>query len=130
MLAVGCADDGRNVIAREKRCVAQAEKDANSLKDATLALLAPDIAETISENNSCDSGVSGVYLSFEADRSMSVGDILGRFKKDGWEMDEKSEGECSACVAQAGKVVDERYVQVSLLDRPKSPVLEIEISYR
>lgn len=125
----GCGGGDHDRLAREKRCIAQAKKDANVLKNASKALLDLDVKGTLTENNGCDSGVDGVYLSFEVDRSISSRGIIRNLQKEGWRVMKSPSEECVACIVQAKKFVDGRSVRVAVLDRPPISTYEIEVAY-
>ncbi|MER5621224.1 hypothetical protein ABT061_09295 [Streptosporangium sp. NPDC002544] len=122
----GCGDQ----FAREKQCIAAANKDAEELKKATTALLPPDISETVVENNSCDSGADGVYLTFHADRSISIDQILRKFRAQGWGTIDPPSKDCIACIAQISKEVNGRSAHLSIMDRQLSRAFEIVVLYR
>lgn len=125
----GCAFDDSGRLAREKMCVDRAKRDAQELKKIVNELLPPGVPETVVENNSCDSGIDGVYLVYEVERSANPDEVFKEFRTQGWKDGDLSDDECKfTCIARVGKVVNERYVDVFIERREKGP-FEITASY-
>ncbi|MCP2362470.1 hypothetical protein HD597_009490 [Nonomuraea thailandensis] len=79
-------------------CEAQAQQEINELKQIVLRLLPKTIAETVAEEDDCDSG-SGGSLSFRADPALMTSEqIFEKFLAEGWSrIDEPRDG-CLICV--------------------------------
>ncbi|MGW2153229.1 hypothetical protein [Nonomuraea sp. NPDC001699] len=79
-------------------CEAQAKKEINQLKQIVLALLPVTVAETVMEEDDCDSG-SGGSLVFSAQRTMTSEQIFEKFLAKGWSrIDDPEEDGCLRCV--------------------------------
>ncbi|MFI7424111.1 hypothetical protein [Nonomuraea sp. NPDC049684] len=78
-------------------CEAQAKQDIDELKQIVLELLPPTVAETVMEDDDCDSA-SGGFLTFRADRTMTSEQIFEKFLTKGWSRIDDPQDGCFRCV--------------------------------
>ncbi|MDP4501244.1 hypothetical protein [Nonomuraea turcica] len=78
-------------------CEAQAKQEINELKQIVPGLLPRTIAETVMEEDDCDSG-SGGFLAFKASRTMTSEQIFEKFLAKGWSRIDDPQDGCFRCV--------------------------------
>ncbi|MEV0200808.1 hypothetical protein [Nonomuraea sp. NPDC050691] len=78
-------------------CEAQAKQEINELKQIVSGLLPRPIADTVMEEDDCDSG-SGGSLVFRADHTMTSEQIFEEFLAKEWSRIDDPEDGCFRCV--------------------------------
>jgi hypothetical protein len=78
-------------------CEAAAKRETDELKQIVLGLLPKTIAETVMEEDDCDSG-SGGSLLFRANHTMTSEQIFENFLAKGWSRIDDPQDGCPICV--------------------------------
>ncbi|MFD9949927.1 hypothetical protein ACFWYW_20265 [Nonomuraea sp. NPDC059023] len=78
-------------------CEERAKQEINELKQIVPNLLPRNIAETVNEEDDCDSGSSG-SLVFKASRTMTSDQIFEKFLAHGWDRIDDPQDGCPRCV--------------------------------
>ncbi|MEO3797140.1 hypothetical protein ABGB14_43655 [Nonomuraea sp. B10E15] len=88
-------------------CQARAKQDINELKRIVPGLLPKAVAETVMEDDDCESG-SGGFLVFRARRTMTSEQIFEKFLAKGWDRIDGPQDGCALCVDGLDGVTTER----------------------